>query len=125
MFGQDSSDQAESVAVDAVWEAQGGSLVALQESCAASHAKGTQASQQHATHHKEWSSSRSRVWGASVISPMPCSLHQVQWVRPHDKDVVVHLSVMSLPGVAPSGAQRLHPQQQPNSHRTNRRAQCF
>lgn len=40
MLCQDSSDQAEPVAVHAVWEALGGSLVALQERGAASHTTG-------------------------------------------------------------------------------------
>ena len=40
MLGQDSSDQAESVAVDAVWEARGGALVSLQERWTAAHTMG-------------------------------------------------------------------------------------
>ena len=40
MLGQDSSDQAKSVAVDAVWEARRGALVALQERWTAAHTVG-------------------------------------------------------------------------------------
>ena len=72
MLGQDSSDQAEPVAVDAVWKALGGSLVALQERGAASYTLGhTDRSATCCCLVRGVQQSGAEVWGAAVSSRMP------------------------------------------------------